>query len=125
MKHTRYEIIKQYLYAYFEEDKKWKKVLLKDNPYGYSMMSGKRINYVIPGEYGLLVEVWGIDPDKSVGDNNTKPIFEDTIPYDRISIDGALDLIIEIEKKGELVRTKLKHFLMPAADGRSTQNGRH
>lgn len=119
MNHTKYDIIKQFLYSYFEEDKKWKKVLLKDNPYGYSMMHGKRINYVIPGEYSLLVEVWGNDPKKTTAENNTAPIFQGSIPYDRISVDGALDIIIEVEKDGMMTRVKLKHFLMPEANQNS------
>ena len=126
-RHTRNDIVKHYLYAYFKEEKKWKEILLTGEPYGYVFMQCKRASYVVPGEYGLLIEVWGEEQKRTAGQNNEEPIYQDMIPYNRISIEpGTGEPIIEVEKNGALVRTKLRHFLMPTNTQNGGQpNGRH
>ena len=119
-KHTRNQLMKHYLYAYFKDEKKWKEILLPGEPYGYSLMQGKRISYMVPGEYGLRLRIWGENPKKTPAQKNEEPIFDEEIPYSRISIEpGTGEPIIEVEKDGQLVKTKLKHFLMPT----NMQNG--
>lgn len=119
-KHTRNEILKHYFYSYFKEDKHWKEILLKDSPYGYCMVKGKTASYVVPGEYGLMLEIWSVDNRNSIAENNTVPVFEGLVPYDKVFIDGAMDIIIEVKNKaGEDVRTRLKNFMMPNLNNQS------
>ena len=119
-KHTRNQLMKHYLYAYFKDEKKWKEILLPGEPYGYSFMQGKSISYMVPGEYALHIEVWKEDLKRTPAENNEQPIFKGDIPYSRISIEpGTGEPVIEVEKDGSFVRTKLKHFLMPT----NMQNG--
>lgn len=106
--------MKHYFYAYFKEEKRWKEVLLQGEPYGYSSMQGKRISYIVPGEYGLSIQIWGEEMKRTPAENNEEPLYSGEIPYSGISIEpGTGEPIIEVEKGGEVVKTKLKHFLMP------------